>query len=94
MASASGSGGAIAAPPASPLGGGAAAGGGAMGPEASLTERWDSLQVAESSARAERVSAVLAARFPEEFTVPALPAEAWSVIMDRAASCRCAGGAP
>ena len=94
MASASGSGGGTTTctPPVSIPGGDDAAGGGEAGPDAP-PEGWvDALRAAEAAARAARVTAVLAARFPEVFTVPGLPVDAWSLIMDRAASCRCAGG--
>ena len=96
MASASGSGdGAVAAPPAAALGGGGAAGD--VEADAPLSERWDALWAAEVAARDARALAALTARGPEggvdpsRPVSPALPTDAWAVIMDRAASCRCAG---
>ena len=76
--------------------GGGAAGGGVAGPEASPADRWDALQVTGAAARAARASKALAARGPEDGVdpsrpvPPALPRDAWALIMDCTASCRCA----
>ena len=85
MASASGGG--AAAPPVAVPGGG----GGEAGPDAPLSERWDALRASEAAARAARAVAELALNNPSRPVPPALPRDAWEVIMDRAASCRCAG---
>ena len=101
MASASGSGdGAVAPPAAAPApadGLPAEAGGGEVGPDdASLADRWGALRAAEVAARSTRASAALAARGPEEGVdparpvPPALPTDVWALVLDRAASCRCA----
>ena len=62
-----------------------------------LADRWDALWAAEAAERAARASEELAARPPDDGSCPSRPAApelppgAWAVIMDRAASCRCAG---
>ena len=66
------------------------------GADAPLADWWDS----QEAARAARASAALAARGPEDGVdasrpiSPELPPDAWALIMDCAASCRCAGVPP
>ena len=74
---------------------------GEVGPlDAPLSERWDALRAAASTDRAARASAALAARCPEDGVDPSRPVppelttDVWTLIMDRAASCRCAGWGP
>ena len=82
MASAPGSG---AAPPAPAVARGGVA-------DDSPADRWDALKLAEATARAERASASLAARVPEDGVdpsrpvPPALPSDVWALIMDFASS--------
>ena len=75
----------------------ASASGADPGGNTSLEGQWSELQAAEDAARAARTAAFLTARGPEGGVDPSrpvppdLPSDAWAVIMDRAASCRCAG---
>ena len=75
---------------------------GGTGPDAEVAGRWDAWRAAlqklwsshASAALAERALATLFARGPEDEAdpsrpaAPALPPEAWALIMDRAESCR------
>ena len=67
-------------------------------PDASPADWWDALRATEAAARGERASAALAARGPEDGVEtsrpvpPALPTDAWAVIMDYTVSCRYADG--
>ena len=64
-----------------------------------FVDLYDARQAAESSSRSSRASAALAARGPEDGggdpSRPAaleLPTEVWALVINRAPSCRCAGG--
>ena len=71
---------------------------GGVGPEAATAAWWDAWQAAMEKAWSTQVAAALAAliaRGPVDETdpsrpfPPALPTDAWALIMDRLASCRC-----
>ena len=83
----------MAAAPAA-AGGAAAAGGGVGGDAPPQPTWWEECQAAAAAERAARAAATLAASMAARRVMPALPTEVWALIMDRAASCRCAQGWP
>ena len=72
------------------------AGAGGRSAPSPAASRWDSANVSAAASRALRASAALAARGredegsgPARHATPALPADAWALILERAPSCRC-----